>query len=119
MERARIARDEGRWLTAGIRADIWNVNLSAEDRISSAQFMPGAKESSQEISDHEFIDRIQAGETFETPPEQIAAFRSNFEVEFSGVESTNGQVSIVGPSGRPEPIMTNAIAGERPGRGVK
>jgi hypothetical protein len=120
MERARIHRDEGRWLTAAIRAEIWNVNLDREQHpelLTAADFMPGAK-NSQEISDREFIDRIQAGEKFETPPEQIAGFHARFEAQFSGVESTSGEVSTVGPSGRPEPIMTNAIAGESPRRGV-
>jgi hypothetical protein len=85
MERARIARDEGRWLTAAIRAEIWNVNFAAEDRLTAADFMPGAK--SKEMEDREFIDRIQAGEKFETPPEQIVAFRAGLEREFGNVKS--------------------------------
>lgn len=120
MERARSQRDEPRWLTAAIRAEIWNVNRDRDQHpelFTAADFMPGAKPG--EISDREFIDRIQAGEKFETPPEVIAEFRRRFEGEFSGIESSAGEVTRIGPSGHAERIMTNAIAGERPGRGVQ
>lgn len=47
MERARIRREESRWLAAGIKAEIWNVNLDRKahpESLTAADFMPPTPE---------------------------------------------------------------------------
>jgi hypothetical protein len=118
MERAKVARDEGRWLAAGIKAEIWNVNIDLEKHRprTAADFMPGAQAEDDEM--REFVDKVQRGEKFEVDPRAVAAFRAELERKFSGINDV-GKVTNIGPSGSFERVRTNAIAGELPSRGVR
>lgn len=129
MERARLVRDEARWLVAAQRADFWNVNRDPDkhpELFTPADFMPAgsagaSKQNQGDYSMQEFIDQIQRGEKFEVTPEGAAAFRLNFESRFDGIvtaEREAGEVVSAGPLGKPERFATNAIAGENPRRGV-
>lgn len=87
---------------------IANVNRDAErrpDPWQPADFMPGAKTEEDEM--REFVEAIQRGDTFETDPEDLERFKQQMETSFKNVV-TPGEV-----------IRTNAIAGERPGRGLQ
>jgi hypothetical protein len=87
---------------------IANVNRDAERRPEPwqpAHFMPGAKSEEDEMQ--EFVEAIQRGDTFETDPEDLEHFKQQMQRSFKNVV-TPGEV-----------IRTNAIAGERPGRGLQ
>lgn len=84
MERAKVARDEGRWLVAGLKAEIWNVNLAADDRLSAADFMPGRKSEEDEM--REFVEKVQRGESFSIDPAQATEFRRKMEESFRNVK---------------------------------
>jgi hypothetical protein len=104
MDRAKVARDEGRWLAAAIRADIWNVNRDLEKHrmLTAADFMPGAK--TEEDEDREFAEKVMRGEKFEVDPKAVAAFRANLTRQFSGVDDV-GKVTNIGPSGKMERVQ--------------
>lgn len=56
-------------------------------------------ENEEEISDREFIDKVLAGDSFEFDPDQVAAFRRQFEGAFKNVKA---EVTIHGPRGKEE-----------------
>lgn len=71
-----------------------------------AQFMPGAK--SEEEEWREFLEAIESGKPFETDPEEMEHFKHMMQSTFRNL--------VVQKPG--EIVRTNAIAGEKPGRGV-
>lgn len=56
----------------------------------------------------EFVEAVQRGDTFETDPEDLEHFKQQMIATFGNVVTTPGQI-----------VRTNAIGGERPGRGLQ
>jgi hypothetical protein len=89
IDRARVARDEVRWLAAAQRADFWNAHRGENDEpVTPAYFMPGAAGVKSEQDElREFIDKIQRGEKIDPPPPaQVAAFRAAMQNNFRNVK---------------------------------
>jgi hypothetical protein len=101
LERHRIAREENRWLVAALCAELWNPHLSADDRLTASDFMPGAAER-REQEHRDFIEKVQRGEKFEVDQDEVANFRRRMMEAFSDVPGPG--VTNIGPSGKPETI---------------
>lgn len=85
--------------------------------------MPGAKTEEDEM--REFAEAVARGDTFEADPDEVRAFRRALESAFGNVKPPEEALisqSKAGSEPRRQPQQpqhTNAIAGERPGRGVR
>jgi hypothetical protein len=98
MDRAKVARDEARWLAATIRADLWNQNRDLENNrpLTAADFMPGARTEEDEM--REFAEKVMSGESFHVDPIEVATFRARLKASFVGINDA-GEVTTVGPQG--------------------
>lgn len=98
MDRAKVARDEARWIAATIRADIWNQNRDLENNrpLTGADFMPGARTEEDEM--REFAEKVMSGEHFQVDPVEVAAFRARLKATFVGIDDA-GEVTNIGPQG--------------------
>jgi hypothetical protein len=76
MERAQIRREESRWLAAGIKAEIWNVNLDRKEHpesLTAADFMPPTPE---ELAEREReMNRVPTKEEIEAYKQRLFGAR--------------------------------------------
>jgi hypothetical protein len=79
-----------------------------------ADFLPGAKSDEEEMQ--EFAEAVMRGDSFEVDPEQVEKFKRRMVTEFGNVRTMPQPSS---PSQPPPHIRTNAIAGDKPRRGVQ
>lgn len=126
MLRDELAEQHERLVPAALICSVLaNINRDPDRRsepYTPADFLPGAKSEEDEM--REFVEAVQRGDRFELDPEDSEAFKRKMQETFRNVASKGtAPADVIRTRGseppRIDPVRTNAIAGEGPGRGLR